>query len=308
MAEGTPRKRRRSANAVSTAVNARYDLNVPCGRVRAPNTRWTAHIEIVLLNPTAKIMSIIEHFRPNPAREISSSLLTPSSLTDCDINDDPSQAIRDVQKRRRSLEERLLPWYSVSSRCWNMDQADPALSSDDFKKETVDAVTNAEPQRSIKSQRAPGLAEPLPDLRSAIPSKLEKSVTSWCIGCYLRTSRPLRINSPCPPHPVILDRARRVLEQPESRSRSAFLVKLVLVLAIGTVSYSRDVGTREIKTSPCKNRYTPQWWMDTCLGYLQWPDARAVAVAVAVGLHRAGTFSAHASAAGRVGDAATTVG
>ncbi|KAL4783803.1 hypothetical protein BJX76DRAFT_357588 [Aspergillus varians] len=113
-----------------------------------------------------------------------------------------------------------------------------------------------EMRRSIKLQHAVRLNEPLPDLRSTIPSKQE---CEELVHCYLRTFESIYRVIHIPSFWMDYEEFWR-----ESKATSSpFLVKLVLILAIGTVFRTGEVTpiSDEYYLLVQKWTYAAQWWL-----------------------------------------------
>ncbi|KAI9934610.1 hypothetical protein AWENTII_005878 [Aspergillus wentii] len=108
----------------------------------------------------------------------------------------------------------------------------------------------------IKSQQSITLNEPVPDLHSTIPPR---SVCDELVNCYLRTFeliyRVIHV-------PSFWKEYNQFWEQPQSTSTS-FLIKLVLILAIGTAFYpGRDNPINDEYTHLAQKWiYAGQWWL-----------------------------------------------
>ncbi|KAL2812340.1 fungal-specific transcription factor domain-containing protein [Aspergillus cavernicola] len=138
-----------------------------------------------------------------------------------------------------------------------LNKKDPEPSLRELKNDVIKNVKECRDlRRSIKSQRSVKLNEPLPDLRGTIPSREE---CNKLVHCYLRTFEPvyrvLHIHS-------FWTEYEEFWKHPQSTS-TPFLVKLVLILAIGTVFCSAE-------GSPMRDEYhqraqtwiyAVQWWL-----------------------------------------------
>ncbi|KAL4750507.1 hypothetical protein BDW72DRAFT_175805 [Aspergillus terricola var. indicus] len=111
-------------------------------------------------------------------------------------------------------------------------------------------------RKSIKSHRAVALNDPVPDLRDTIPPQ---PVCDELVQCYLRTFEPIyRVLH----IPSFWESYRIFWTEPQS-SPVSFLMKLVLILAIGTVFYpdsSSEIDNQFTHLKP-KWVYSAQWWL-----------------------------------------------
>ncbi|KAL4916758.1 hypothetical protein BDW62DRAFT_100874 [Aspergillus aurantiobrunneus] len=136
-----------------------------------------------------------------------------------------------------------------------LDKKDPEPSLQELKNDTLDAIKECRDLRqSIRSQRSVKLKEPLPDLRSTIPSKEE---CDELVHCYLRTVELLYRVVHIPSFWMEYEAFWR---QPPSSS-SPFLIKLVLILAIGTIFRPRDRNRDDYDHLVQKWTYAAQWWL-----------------------------------------------
>ncbi|GIJ91171.1 hypothetical protein Asppvi_010136 [Aspergillus pseudoviridinutans] len=111
-------------------------------------------------------------------------------------------------------------------------------------------------RKSIKSHRAVTLDDPVPDLRATIPPR---PVCYELVQCYLRTFEPIyRVLH----IPSFWESYRIFWTEPQS-SPVSFLMKLVLILAIGTAFYpdrTSAIDNRFLRLKP-KWVYAAQWWL-----------------------------------------------
>ncbi|OJJ59267.1 hypothetical protein ASPSYDRAFT_105414, partial [Aspergillus sydowii CBS 593.65] len=136
----------------------------------------------------------------------------------------------------------------------NKSDTEPGLR--DRKKDAVDTIKECrELRRSIKAQRSVRLNEPVADLRNTIPPREE---CDELVRCYLRTFegvyRVIHVPSFWSEYEEFWTRSETDSET------SPFLVKLVLILAIGTVfrpSDRNDVYAQQVQ----KWIYAAQWWL-----------------------------------------------
>ncbi|KAL4903198.1 hypothetical protein BDW74DRAFT_186509 [Aspergillus multicolor] len=111
-------------------------------------------------------------------------------------------------------------------------------------------------RKSIKSHRAVTLDEPVPDLRSTIPPK---AVCDELVQGYLRTFeliyRVVHI-------PVFWEGYTIFWTEPQL-SPTSFLMKLILILTIGTAFYEDRTGgiTNQFTHLKQKWVYAAQWWL-----------------------------------------------
>ncbi|KAL4866970.1 hypothetical protein BDV12DRAFT_187061 [Aspergillus spectabilis] len=127
-----------------------------------------------------------------------------------------------------------------------MSQKDPEHSLGELRNNSVSTIKDCRDLRqSIKSQRSVKFNDPLPDIRSTIPSKKE---CDELVHCYLRTFESIyRVIHV----PSFWTEYEEYWSQPPSTS-SPFLVKLLLILAIGT-DETHQVTQKWI--------YAAQWWL-----------------------------------------------
>ncbi|KAL4738619.1 hypothetical protein BDV11DRAFT_131445 [Aspergillus similis] len=111
-------------------------------------------------------------------------------------------------------------------------------------------------RKSIKSHRAVALDDPVPDLRTTIPAQ---PVCDELVQCYLRTFEPIyRVLH----IPSFWESYRIFWTEPQS-SPMSFLMKLVLILAIGTVFYRDSTSGFDNRFTQLKQKwvYAAQWWL-----------------------------------------------
>jgi hypothetical protein len=111
-------------------------------------------------------------------------------------------------------------------------------------------------RKSIKSHRAVTLDDPVPDLRSTIPPQ---PVCEELVQCYLRTFEPIyRVLHV----PSFWESYRIFWTEPQS-SPMSFLMKLVLILAIGTAFYPDHTSALDNRFTRLKPKwvYAAQWWL-----------------------------------------------
>ncbi|KAL3428982.1 hypothetical protein BDV09DRAFT_59116 [Aspergillus tetrazonus] len=111
-------------------------------------------------------------------------------------------------------------------------------------------------RKSIKSHRAVALDDPVPDLHNTIPSQ---PVCDELVQCYLRTFEPIyRVLH----IPSFWESYRAFWTEPQS-SPMSFLMKLVLILAIGTVFYPDSTSGIDNRFTHFKAKwvYSAQWWL-----------------------------------------------
>ncbi|KAL4975596.1 hypothetical protein BDW66DRAFT_160388 [Aspergillus desertorum] len=111
-------------------------------------------------------------------------------------------------------------------------------------------------RKSIKSHRAVTLDDPVPDLRTTIP---QQPVCDELVQCYLRTFEPIyRVLH----IPSFWENYRMFWAEPQS-SPMSFLMKLVLILAIGTAFYPDRTSTIDNQFTHLKPKwvYAAQWWL-----------------------------------------------
>jgi hypothetical protein len=111
-------------------------------------------------------------------------------------------------------------------------------------------------RKSIKSHRAVALDDPVPDLHNTIPSQ---PVCDELVQCYLRTFEPIyRVLHV----PSFWESYRAFWTEPQS-SPMSFLMKLVLILAIGTVFYPDSTSGIDNRFTHLKAKwvYSAQWWL-----------------------------------------------
>ncbi|KAL3470327.1 hypothetical protein BJX99DRAFT_264319 [Aspergillus californicus] len=144
-----------------------------------------------------------------------------------------------------------------------LNQKDPEPSLRDLKNEYVKIIKECRDlRRSIKSQRSVKLNDPLPDLRGTVPSRGE---CDELIHCYLRTFeliyRVIHVQS-------FWTEYEEFWKQPQSNS-GPFVVKLVLILAIGSVFHSGG--------SPARNEYhqLAQKWIYAAQSWLAGTSERS---------------------------------
>jgi hypothetical protein len=109
-------------------------------------------------------------------------------------------------------------------------------------------------RKSIKSHVT--LDDPVPDLRSTIPPQ---PVCEELVQCYLRTFEPIyRVLHV----PSFWESYRIFWTEPQS-SPMSFLMKLVLILAIGTAFYPDHTSALDNRFTRLKPKwvYAAQWWL-----------------------------------------------
>ncbi|OJJ01879.1 hypothetical protein ASPVEDRAFT_98490, partial [Aspergillus versicolor CBS 583.65] len=278
-----PRKRRRPAKACEQCRQrkVRCDLNVPC----APCTRAKSALNCSYRDGTVASDSRIAgqvrfDTQREPASKASgsrprgissggnSSLLTLTPTSSSTENgaiaatDDLTHAIRDIQDRLGSLEQHVLGSGSeeTATRRPSLERQLRALAArpglKDLKKDVVDTVKEGrELRRSIKAQRSVRLNDPVSGLRNTVPSR-EKC--DELVRCYLRTFegvyRVIHVSTFWSEYEEFWARSGA------DSDTSSFLVKLVLILAIGTVFYPSD-GNAEYTQQVQKWIYAAQWWL-----------------------------------------------
>lgn len=109
-------------------------------------------------------------------------------------------------------------------------------------------------RRTIKAQPLARLNDPVPDLLSTIPAK---NICDELVHCYLRTFeliyRIVHI-------PSFWSEYHQFWEDPQSAS-TRFLMKMVLILAIGTTFYPRGGDLGQIRHLAQTWIYAAQWWL-----------------------------------------------
>ncbi|GFF98519.1 C6 zinc finger domain protein [Aspergillus udagawae] len=111
-------------------------------------------------------------------------------------------------------------------------------------------------RKSIKSHRAVTLSDPVPDLRTTVPPQ---PVCDELVQCYLRTFEPIyRVLHV----PSFWESYRIFWTEPQS-SPMSFLMKLVLILAIGTAFYPDHTSALDNRFTRLKPKwvYAAQWWL-----------------------------------------------
>ncbi|KAG2002044.1 hypothetical protein GB937_009809 [Aspergillus fischeri] len=111
-------------------------------------------------------------------------------------------------------------------------------------------------RKSIKSHRAVTLDDPVPDLRTTI---LPQPVCDELVQGYLRTFEPIyRVLHV----PSFWESYRIFWTEPQS-SPMSFLMKLVLILAIGTAFYPDHTSALDNRFTRLKPKwvYAAQWWL-----------------------------------------------
>lgn len=111
-------------------------------------------------------------------------------------------------------------------------------------------------RKSIKSHRAVPLDDPVPDLHTTIPPQ---PVCDELVQCYLRTFEPIyRVLH----IPSFWESYRIFWTEPQSPHMS-FLMKLVLILAIGTAFYPDRTSGADNRFTSLKPKwvYAAQWWL-----------------------------------------------
>ncbi|KAL4933206.1 uncharacterized protein BDV17DRAFT_104879 [Aspergillus undulatus] len=136
----------------------------------------------------------------------------------------------------------------------NKSDTEPSLGP--LKNEAVDIIKECrELRQAIKSQSTGRLNEPLPNLRSTVPSK---EACDELVYCYLRTFESVYRVIHIPSFWADYDEFWRQ----DQANMSPFLVKLLLILAIGTVFHSGNGNTsREEQQLVQKWIYAAQWWL-----------------------------------------------
>ncbi|KAL3440349.1 hypothetical protein BJX65DRAFT_33715 [Aspergillus insuetus] len=134
-----------------------------------------------------------------------------------------------------------------------MTTKDPEPALNDVKKIIKEC---RDLRQSIKAQRSVRLNDPLPNVRSTIPSKGE---CDELVQCYMRTFEPIYRVIHVPSFWTEYD---EFWSQPQP-TLTPFLTKLVLILAIGTVFRSGEGSlTREEYRQLAQNWvYAAQWWL-----------------------------------------------
>lgn len=137
-----------------------------------------------------------------------------------------------------------------------MNRSDPEPGLKDRKKDAVDTIKGCrELRRSIKAQRSVRLNDPVSDLRNTVPSREE---CDELVRCYLRTFegvyRVIHVPSFWSEYEEFWTRSGT---DPETYP---FLVKLVLILAIGTVFCPSDRNDKYAQQVQ-QWIYAAQWWL-----------------------------------------------
>ncbi|KAL4940276.1 hypothetical protein BDV06DRAFT_224219 [Aspergillus oleicola] len=137
-----------------------------------------------------------------------------------------------------------------------LGKSDPEPSLEQLKGEAVTTVKECrELRQNIKARRFVRFNEPLPDLRNTVPSRKE---CDELVHCYLRTFESIyRII-----HVPSFWTEYEEFWKKEQTNSSPFLIKLVLILAIGIVFHS-DKGntTRDGQQLFQKWTFAAQWWL-----------------------------------------------
>lgn len=109
-------------------------------------------------------------------------------------------------------------------------------------------------RRSIKTRQAPRLVDPVPDLLNDLPPR---KICDELIQHYLRTLgliyRVLHI-------PSFYEDYERFWKEPQSAS-TGFLMKLLLILAIGCIFYCKPGPSNELGIPVRRWVYAAQWWL-----------------------------------------------
>ncbi|KAL4793759.1 hypothetical protein BDV19DRAFT_399929 [Aspergillus venezuelensis] len=287
MADETPRKRRRPAKACEQCRQrkVRCDLKLPCG----PCMRAKSSLNCSYKDAPPGIQRH-EHRVPSCSsgpREQARTVLTPSSLADGTPNDGLHQAVRDMQARLNSLEKQANldsrerdnnlslqeELRALTTRVQTIEgqlttnshaltiaemlgksESDPSLEP--LKSDVLETIkVRREFRQNIKARRFVRLNEPLPDLRSTVPPREE---CDKLVRCYLRTFESIYRVIHVPSFWTKYEEFWKT----DQTNPYAFLIKLVLILAIGTVFHSNKENTaNEEQLLVQKWTFAAQWWL-----------------------------------------------
>ncbi|PKY01702.1 C6 zinc finger domain protein [Aspergillus campestris IBT 28561] len=178
------------------------------------------------------------------------------------------KALHDLTEKTQNIEQQLAVAPQLAHTQLTGDNGDLSISNipprlhasaidfKDLKADLTNVVKDCRALRkSIKSRQSVTLNEPVADLHSTIPPKL---VCDELVQCYLRTFgsmyRVLHM-------PSFWKSYRQFWTEPKFPPVS-FLMKLVLVLAIGTAFYSNSTGRVNNQFTHLKQKwvYAAQWW------------------------------------------------
>ncbi|KAL4957566.1 hypothetical protein BDW69DRAFT_191536 [Aspergillus filifer] len=287
MADSTPRKRRRPAKACEHCRQrkVRCDLKLPCG----PCMRAKSSLDCSYKDAQPESQHRADRVPPGLARprERAQNVLTPLSLADGTPNDDLHQAVRNVEARLNSLEKQA----NFASREWDnnlslteelralttrvqilegqlttsshalaiaemLGKSEPHPALELLKSNALDTIKECrELRQSIKARRFVCLNEPLFDLRNTVPPRKE---CDELVRCYLRTFESIYRVVHVPSFWAEYDEFWRKSQT----NSSAFLIKLVLILAIGTVFHTnKENTTSEEQQLVHKWTFAAQCWL-----------------------------------------------
>ncbi|KAL4805124.1 hypothetical protein BDV18DRAFT_161521 [Aspergillus unguis] len=285
MANDGPRKRRRPAQSCEQCRlrKVRCDRNIPCGPFtesfnQTPpdqdrliptdlgDTNRQSRVELPLREIRHRLQSLEDRLAaiessqtPRDDRRLEQLTATPRNFRDDGLT------VRNIPRRvnvRAGKAKVLGPTHWIHKvdklqvvESFNHNESEARFI--DLKADLVNLVKECRALRkSIKSHRAVTLDDPVPDLRDTIPSQL---VCDELVQCYLRTFEPIyRVLHV----PSFWESYRIFWTEPQS-SPMSFVMKLVLIVAIGTTFYPNHasaLGNQFTRLKP-KWVYSAQWWL-----------------------------------------------
>ncbi|KAL4963695.1 uncharacterized protein BDV14DRAFT_176183 [Aspergillus stella-maris] len=137
-----------------------------------------------------------------------------------------------------------------------LGKSEPDPSLEPLKSNALGTIKECrELRQNIKARRFVRLNEPLPDLRSTVPPREE---CDELVHCYLRTFESIYRIIQVPSFWTEYEEFWRK----EHTNSFTFLIKLVLILAIGTVFHSnKENTTHEEQRLVQKWTFAAQWWL-----------------------------------------------
>ncbi|KAL5340184.1 hypothetical protein BJX70DRAFT_396958 [Aspergillus crustosus] len=152
-----------------------------------------------------------------------------------------------------------------------LHRKDPEPCLGEIRNNTMHTIKECrELRQSMKSQRSVKFNDPFPDLRATVP---ERKVCDELVRCYMQTFesvyRVIHVPSFWAEYEEYWTQTQAQPQHPAASACSPFLVKLLLILAIGTVSHGHGAGARlnspvegaDLQHIAQKWIYAAQWWV-----------------------------------------------
>ncbi|CAG8906179.1 unnamed protein product [Penicillium egyptiacum] len=267
-----PRKRRREPMSCDPCRRrkVRCDREFPCGPCERARTSLQCFYRptVAASSPSSGEFSqftapcVLEgHTPPSQAvdRQTQSRAPAPTSQSQPQDQDRYQNKIQDLERRLRRLEEHLPgpPLSRATTVLGKFDakEVEPSLQDVDARSEFASIFKDCRHLRqAIKAQESVRLNHPGPDLLSTLPTQ---AVCDVLVDAYLRTFeliyRVIHI-------PSFWEEYRQLWAQPQSTS-THFLMKLVLILALGTTFYPDRSNKAHLRRLAHTWIYATQWWL-----------------------------------------------